>query len=110
MRVGPTAFSILPATLATKLIALFKNPPPLVARSVFTCFDSKRGLDNCKPICLIINNGPCGASVRNLVIRRVSVTEALSAPITPPLTNPSSNLVSLNLLKPLSTVLISVLM
>ena len=109
MRVGPTAFSICPAILDTKFIAFVRNPCPLVALSTFNFFDSNLGLDNCNPTCLAINSGPFGKSVKNLPIRRVSTTDALTAPTIPPLTNPSSNLVKRSLLNPLSTVLISVL-
>ena len=109
IRVGPIAFSILLATLETKLITLVTAPCPLVALLVGKVVDSTRGLVNCKPTCLTINKGPLGKTVRNLPIRSVSVIAALVAPIIPPLINPSSNLVSLTLLIVASIELMSVL-
>ena len=104
-------------TLVKKFPTLLKNPCPLVGLlvpvypvgPVRSTLCSSSGLDNCKPICLAINRGPFGKSVKNLLIRRVSTTDAPIAPTIPPLIKPSSNLVNLSLLIPLSTVLMSVL-
>ena len=95
MRVGPTVLLILLAALA-----IAPNTPLLSVRS---CFISNLGFDNCNPTCLVINSGPLGASKRNLPIRKVSTIEALRAPIIPPLTKPSSNLVNLSLVISLPT-------
>ena len=86
-RVGPGTSSLI----TLNVLAANDNTPPTNPSPPDGYFlTSSFGLLNCNPIWRCINKGPFGLSLRNLLILSLSIIEALSAVVAPPLIKPSS--------------------